>query len=614
MRMSLTLSTIEGRYELIARIATGGMGEVFLAHDAVLARDVAVKLLHTQLAGDHGFVDRFRREARAAAILNHPNIVGVYDWGSTGDTYFMVMEFVQGMNLRTLLLQQGRLEPSQVVEVSMQVLAALDHAHHHGIVHRDVKPENILIARDGTVKVADFGLARAYAEAHISQTEGTVTGTVQYLAPEQIQGAPADPRTDLYALGVVMFELLSGQPPFTGETALSIAYQHLSGHVAAPSSIVPEVPRALDQIVLRATARDREERQDSARTIARDLARAAGEIPKAPRLAKLAAQVPATEAESREHAATVTFPRAISPRERRARRLRLIATILGVLALLGLGAWTAWTYAIPHYTHVPRVVGLPEEDASARLRAAGLSVRIGPGQHSTTVGIGVVIDVKPPPGTKLRKGDAVLLTPSLGPVLIPVPNVTGQTEEAATRILKDAGFNVVVVRAFNEFFDKDRVIGQNPQPDTNVEQGTKVTITVSRGPPLVEVPDLSNRSKADAKEILSNLDFKFKVIEEYSLTVAEGDVINTQPAAGTSVQKGSTVTLVISKGPKPVVMPNVVGMTEAQARAKLEGLNLLVDVVTVPYPGEVGVVVLQAPTDGKTIHEGDHVTIYVSQG
>ena len=199
-------------------------------------------------------------------------------------------------------------------------------------------------------------------------------------------------------------------------------------------------------------------------------------------------------------------------------------------------------------------------------------------------------------------------------MLIPVPNVTGQTEEAATRILKDAGFDVVVVRAFNEFFEKDRVIGQNPQADTNVQQGTKVTITVSRGPPLVEVPDLTNRSKADAKATLTNLDFKFKVIEEYSLTVAKGDVIRTQPPASTKLPKGSTVTLVISKGPKPVVMPNVLGMTEADARAKLEGLNLVVDVVTIPYPGEVGVVLLQSPTAGQTIHEGDHVTIWVSQG
>src|SRR5712691_7170605 len=236
---ALIESTVAGRYRVVGRIAAGGMGEVYRAEDTVLGREVALKVLHPQFAGDRGFVDRFRREARAAAILNHPNIVGVYDWGSTDGTYFMVMEFVRGHNLRSVLLEHGRLEPAQVGEVALQVLAALDHAHGHGIVHRDVKPENILIAGDGTVKVADFGLARAFADSTISQAEGTVTGTVQYLAPEQIQGEPADPRTDLYALGVVMFELLTGRTPFSGETSLGIAYQHLSVAVVASKQVVP---------------------------------------------------------------------------------------------------------------------------------------------------------------------------------------------------------------------------------------------------------------------------------------------------------------------------------------------------------------------------------------
>src|SRR5947199_1353031 len=243
------------------------MGEVFRAHDAVLGREVAIKFLHPHLAGDRGFVDRFRREARAAAILNHPNIVGVYDWGTADDTYFMVMEFVRGTNLRALLAEHGRLAPAQVVEVALPVLAALDHAHGHGIVHRDIKPENILISEDGTVKVADFGLARAYADSYVSQAEGTVTGTVQYLAPEQIQGRPADPRTDLYALGVVMFELLTGRTPFAGETSLAIAYQHLSGVVPAPSEVVPTLEPDLDGPVLQATAKDRNSRPPSARAM-----------------------------------------------------------------------------------------------------------------------------------------------------------------------------------------------------------------------------------------------------------------------------------------------------------------------------------------------------------
>src|SRR5712691_3890533 len=313
---ALIESTVAGRYQVIARIASGGMGEVFRAHDAVLGREVALKVLHPQFAGDRGFVDRFRREARAAAILNHPNIVGVYDWGLTEGTYFMVMEYVRGHNLRTLLSEYGRLQPLQVVEIAAQVLSALDHAHGHGIVHRDVKPENILIARDGTVKVADFGLARAYADSYVSQAEGTVTGTVQYLAPEQIQGEPADPRTDLYALGVVMFELLTGGPPYSGETSLSIAYQHLTGQVPSPSHIAPAIEPAMDQVVLRATAKDRGDRPPSATAMREEVARAAAALPPAPPVAELAGRIPAAEPPSTERAETVTIPRRASPRAR----------------------------------------------------------------------------------------------------------------------------------------------------------------------------------------------------------------------------------------------------------------------------------------------------------
>src|SRR5712691_4100966 len=305
---------IQGRYQIAGRIASGGMGEVYRAHDSVLGREVAIKVLHPQYANDPGFVDRFRREARAAAVLNHPNVVGVYDWGVTEGTYFMVMEFVQGHNLRTLLSRAGRLEPAQVVEIVSQVLAALDHAHGHGIVHRDIKPENILIAEDGTVKVADFGLARAFADAHVSQAEGTVTGTVQYLAPEQIQGEPADPRTDLYALGVVTFELLTGRLPFTGETSLAIAYQHLSNRVPPPSSLVPSVPAALDRATVHATQRERDERPASARALRDEIARAAVGLPPAPSLAELAAQIPALDVPEEDRAPTVTIPRSISPR------------------------------------------------------------------------------------------------------------------------------------------------------------------------------------------------------------------------------------------------------------------------------------------------------------
>ena len=610
--MPVIESTIEGRYQVVTRIAAGGMGEVYRAHDAVLGREVAVKVLHHQFAGDRGFVDRFRREARAAAILNHPNVVGVYDWGSTDGTYYMVMEYVPGLNLRTLLSEYHRLEPAQVVEVVVPVLAALDHAHGHGIVHRDVKPENILIARDGVVKVADFGLARAYADAHVSQAEGTVTGTVQYLAPEQVQGKPADPRTDLYALGVVMFELLTGSPPYGGETSVAIAYQHLSGRVPAPSSAVPGLPEALDRSVLAATEKDRERRPPSARALRDLVARAGPGIPAAPRVRELAAQIPPADTVPRERATTVTIPRRRSPRARRARLARLVAAVLAVLAVVGVGAWAAWVYAIPHYTTVPDVLGLSVEQASARLGEAGLSVVIGEPVFSPDVESGLVVQTRPPPERRVRTRTDVLLVTSKGPELLAGPGVAGRPEAEARRAVEAAGFRVRVVRAFDEEVPRGRVVGQNPDRGQRIERGSVVTLTVSRGPEPVEVPDVVGRRAGDAEATLAAFGFSVERGDEYSTSVARGEVIRTDPAAGTEAARGSAVTMVVSLGPRTFAMPDVVGKTREQATSELEALGLIVNVQLLPASDPPNTVVFQEPPQGTTVEQGDTVTIYVT--
>jgi serine/threonine-protein kinase len=603
-------STVDGRYQVITKVAAGGMGEVYRAHDAVLGREVALKVLHPQLAGDRGFVDRFRREARAAAVLNHPNIVGVYDWGTTDNgTYFMVMEYVPGHNLRALLAEYGRLEPQQVGEVTLQVLSALEHAHGHGIVHRDVKPENILIARDGTVKVADFGLARAFADSYVSQAEGTVTGTVQYLAPEQIQGEPADPRTDLYSTGVVMFELLTGKAPFTGETSLAIAYQHLSGRVPAPSSVGPTIPGDLDEAVIHATEKDRQDRPASARALAEEITTATEGLPATRRLATLAGQIPAPELIQDERAPTVTIPRALSPRARRARRIRF--ALLGLLAVLLLtaGAWAAWTYLIPHYTHVPDVTGLSQQAATQKLRSAGLRVEIGKGVNTTSIDIGLIVGTKPPSGTRLRTRATVTLIPSLGPPLLPVPDVHGDTQDRATKALKRAGFQVVVKPRFDDTAAAGTVIDQNPNAGVKLEQGSQVTITVSKGPPPVKIPDVTGAPEADARTALEAAGFVVTTSDEFSTTVAQGDVIRTDPPVNSQAPKGSTVNVVVSKGPKTFPMPNVVGMTDTAATAELQGLGLVVRIVQLPGTGHR--VDAQDPLSGTIVHQGQIVTIYV---
>ncbi|MDP9242204.1 MAG: protein kinase, partial [Actinomycetota bacterium] len=409
---------------MIERIASGGMGEVYRAHDAVLAREVAIKVLHRNLAGDPGFIDRFRREARSAAYLNHPNIVAVYDWGASDGVYFMVMEYVRGRNVRELLLASSRLEPAQATVVLLQVLSALEHAHRQGIVHRDVKPENMLVTTDGAVKVADFGLARAYSDMQSTQS-GMVTGTVQYLAPEQIQGHPAEPRTDLYSLGVVAYELLTGRTPFVAETSLAIAYQHLSERVPAPSLVAPAVPESLDRIVLSATEKSAEDRPHSAQELRRELVATARTLNPARPIADLVRELPGADETGPERAPTITIPEA-APRHRE-RRPYLRKVILGLLALIAIaaGAWAAWTYLIPHTTHVPRVLGVSVNQAEQRLRAAGLDSTIGKPQFSSTVAEGKVAEVDPGAGAAIRRGSAVVLHPSKGPRFVDVPKVEG---------------------------------------------------------------------------------------------------------------------------------------------------------------------------------------------
>jgi beta-lactam-binding protein with PASTA domain len=608
--MSAIDTTIEGRYRVVTRIAAGGMGEVYRAHDAVLGREVAVKVLHPHFAGDRGFVERFRREARAAAILNHPNVVGVYDWGSTDGTYFMVMEFVPGVNLRSVLLALGRLEPAQAVEVCLQVLDALDHAHAHGIVHRDVKPENILITPEGTVKVTDFGLARAYADSSVSQTEGVVTGTVHYLAPEQVEGGRADPRTDLYALGVVLYELLTGQPPYTGETALAVAYQHLSGRVPAPSSVVRGVPRALDRAVLWATEKDPDRRPPSARALAAELRAAAPSLPPAPSLDEVAARVAGPEALPPDRVPTVTIPRPRPRRGRPGRALRRAVWAVAALALAAAGAWAAWELALPHYTRVPRVVGLTVEQAQERLAAQGLAVRVGRGVHSSTVEPGVVVETRPPPGARVREGSTVVLVPSLGPELLPVPDVVGMPEGAAREAIAEAGFEPRVRRAYHETVPRGLVVAQSPEPAVELERGSPVTITVSRGPAPVEVPDVRGRPAAEARATLEALGFRVREEERYSDTVEVGLVIDTVPGPGDLARRGASVTLVVSLGPETFPMPDVVGMPTREAKEHLEGLGLKVHVERLSdFSGEL--VLLQFPPAGTPVRRGDRVTIYV---
>jgi beta-lactam-binding protein with PASTA domain/tRNA A-37 threonylcarbamoyl transferase component Bud32 len=612
--LAFALNTLDGRYHVLDRIAAGGMGEVYRAHDVVLERPVAIKVLHRSLAGDAGLVERFRREARAAASLNHQNIVAVHDWGSVDGIYYMVMEYVAGLSVRELLSERGVLAPAQAADVLDQTLAALQHAHRQGIVHRDIKPENLMVTREGVVKVADFGLARALADAQITEA-GTVTGTVQYLAPEQLQGEPADPRTDLYALGIVAFELLTGRLPFTGETPMAIAYKHIHERVPAASSFNPAVPAPLDGWVASITEQERELRPESAAEARRDLMAEFSSLPVAEPLVSLVPDVTVIhgpEPDARvDRAATVTIPgRATKHLGRRWWKVGLVLML--ALFALGSAAWAAWAYLIPHRVDVPSVIGMPVDNAQTMLGDAGLIVRMAEGEYSTKIAADHVLRVQPPEGTTLDKGDRVTLVPSLGPRPVPVPDVIGKTLPKARNLLHDAGLQVGDVRReYDERVDEGLVTRQSVQRDAEAPIGSDVDLVISRGPTPVPVPKVVGLEQSAATAALQASGFVVNVDEEFSDRVDRGVVISQTPARGTELQPGNAATIVVSKGPSEFAMPSVVGMSRDDAVAKLRSLELLVDVSIVPgHPGAR--VVFQEPAAGTTVRAGDLVHVYVA--
>jgi serine/threonine-protein kinase len=606
-------TTVDGRYQIISRIASGGMGEVYRAHDAVLDREVALKVLHSALAGDPGFIERFRREARAAAMLGHSNIVAVHDWGTTpGGTYFMVMEFVRGHSLRQVLARVGRLSAAQTADIAIQVLAALDHAHTRGIVHRDIKPENILVTLDGVVKVADFGLARALAEASITHAPGTVTGTVQYLAPEQVQGDPADPRTDLYSLGIVLFELLTGRVPFSGETSVAIAYKHLSERVPPPSRINAMVPPALDRMVVHSTEKDRERRPPSAAAMRRDVVASMHGLPPSKTLQALVREIPPSDVVPDDRAPTVTIPRTLAPRARRKRTLRKITTAIALILALVAGGWATWTYAIPHNRTVPNLIGMTRGQAEAELAKLGLELDVGDGVYSTSIAQNRVASQNLAEGETVERGSTITVALSLGAELRSIPDVANTAFAAAKKALENAGFKVGEPRrAYDERIEEGRVIRTEPGAGSRYEVGKTVAVVVSRGPRPVPVPSLAGDPRQEAESKVLEAGLVPSVVEEFSTEVERGFVIRSDPEAGTPLHRGDVVTIYVSKGPRQFPMPDVVGMERGAAIDRLEGLGLQVHVVEIPN-SDHNEVAGQDPAEGTTVQQGDEVTIYVA--
>ncbi|MFQ6170579.1 Stk1 family PASTA domain-containing Ser/Thr kinase [Oryzobacter sp. R7] len=671
---SLIGRTLDGRYRVLRRVADGGMATVYLALDERLDREVALKVMRHSLVHDESFVSRFRREARSAASLSHPNVVAVFDQGTDGDHIFLAMEFVPGKTLRDVLKDEGPLSPRAALDVLEPVLLALAEAHGKGLIHRDVKPENVIISDTGAVKVADFGLARAVTSQTVTTSTGMLLGTVAYLSPEQVERGVADARSDVYAAGLVLFEMLTGGKAFTGETPIHVAYQHVHGGVPAPSSRVEGIPAALDELVDEATSRDPDDRPADAaellgllRRVRSGLSPAALDARPAGVAAEAAASMPTATAPLTHHGAASAGAAgagvaaaagasgatggasggrdggagrgsALATREgpsdeprgtgdERTTALTLGPPLEGVVvdedrrsrrwwpaiaASALVAALTAWFFLLGPgaVVRVPSVEARPQAQAVQALEAASLDARVVEG-FSESVPKGQVISADPAPGAEVRKGTDVRLVVSKGPERYLVPKVVGMSQAEAERQITGANLSVgKVTQAFSDKVPEGQVVAAKPGPGASLKRGTAVALTISKGRQPVSVPDFTGKAAKPATEKLTDLGLEVDATKQAnSDTVPKGSVISQDPRGGT-LYRGDTVTLVVSKGPVLVTVPNVVGQQVQQARATLEAAGFKVDVRRA-LGGYFGTVRLQDPAAGTKAPKGSVVTLTI---
>ena len=594
---------LNSRYELKQLIGTGGMADVHMATDSLLGRTVAVKILHPQYAKDQVFVARFRQEAQAAANLNQSNIVNVYDWGIENSTYYLVMEYVEGRDLKDIILQGGQLLPERAAEIAMSICLALEAAHAQGIVHRDIKPQNVIVTYDNKIKVMDFGIARTTGGSAMTET-GTIMGTAQYISPEQAQGRTADPRSDLYSLGVVLYEMLIGKVPFDGENPVAIAYKHVREDPLPPSMINPDISPELEAVVMKALSKNPENRYQSSVEMYSDLERC---LEGAPVYA-----TPVLPQQEASLGATRAYP-AVPTTPRRRSLAWLWIGIICVVALvgIGIGAW-ALVSSIGGVA-VPQVVGLNKSDAQQRLNEAGLEMKVEKTVIDAQKPKDTVISQDPAPGSKLDKGGTVQVVVSKGVEKVGVPNLVGITQAEASAALSSAGLKLgEVSQEFTARAPKGVVISQSPTSGSQVAKDSDVSVTVSKGAETVTVPDVAGMTQDAATQALAAVGLQVGVETQTSTTVPEGSVISQAPAAGQDVPKGSTVTITVAKQQPTVDVPNVVGMKKAAAKTTLEQKGFAVNIIQTVDPSKpVGQVYKQTPSSPSKAPGGSNVTIYV---
>jgi eukaryotic-like serine/threonine-protein kinase len=678
------------RYVLRGELGRGGMATVHRALDDVLEREVAVKLLHAHLADDPAFLDRFRREARAAAALDHPNVVAVHDWGETDEGAYLVLQLVEGPSLRDVLRRHGRLDPAQALAVLGPAARGLGAAHVAGLVHRDVKPENLLLGRDGTVRVTDFGLARAAASATSTFGADVLVGSPHYLSPEAVRGRPLDPRADVYALGVVLFECLTGRPPHEGESPFATAVQHTSRRVPPPSEHVDGIPPAIDELVVAATAHDPDDRPDDGRDFADAFAHALPEGPSPLTLDQLIREtivVPATaDDELADHDAdgadpavgTLSIPPTAAPTTlvrgdgpppppgstrsfltddvdtdqvgrsaggiaaapggdldeeddledadldgaddegRRRRRWPLVLLVLvALLAASAAGGYLLWDRVLAPLTPIPAVEGASGEVAMQRLAELGFDVTVDDERpHHLEVPEGHVLEQSLT--GEARRGTPILLVLSGGPRQVEVPDVVGERAEDATASLVEAGLDPTSVEEHDEEVAAGLVLSTDPPAGAVLDETSQVQLVVSRGPRPIEVADVRGRPLDEATAVIREAGLQLEVAERrYDEATAAGTVLGQDPAPGEVLHRGDTVTVVVSRGPEPVAVPNVRGKRSGEAVAELEALGFE---VRIERRGGFGAFINpdrvfdQDPAPEATRRRGDTVTLYAYEG
>ena len=639
----LTGELIDGRYQLIRQVATGGMASIYEGFDTRLDRKVAVKIMHPHLAQDEQFVERFIREAKAAASLSHPNIVAVQDqgWNQSGTpAVFIVMEMVEGHTLREYLNEQGRLQVRDGVKFLLPVLSALAAAHKLGIVHRDMKPENILVSKEGRIKIADFGLAKGpLLGATMTAESSVILGSVSYLSPEQVQRGIADSRSDVYAIGITAFEIFTGNKPFEAESPIQIAYMHVNERVPRMSTLVNEIPSELDDLIFRATAADPDERPRDASEFHTALTLINQrlnpkenqlslelDIPIQPmrpknkpkslrkKIKEMTTQVPKVAEEEtkpivavkeRESTAQVAKRRKVSKRVRRNRYIALMLAItLGV---------TSWYLLIGPGSRVvvPSTVGATQSEVNAALTPLGLSSLIVERRYSEEIPVDHVIESIPAGGGRVEQGATVKLIVSKGPERYSIPSLTGLTPEAALALLKKIPISVQpVIEVFNSTIPKGFVISSEPVAGTKVKRDSQVTITVSKGIEQVALASYIGKSGEQALNELTDAGFVVTSTYAFSETRLAGEVISQKPAGGGTANKGGAVSLVISKGTQYAYIPNLYSIEEAKAVKALQDLGLKVVVKKIGKK-TVKKVTNMTPKVGSKVKRGSTVTITV---